>query len=101
MGFGRNAEAGESGLGQIRINRIIGVFVYVLLKQGNLRIRVVYFKFSRRRVGPGRDSGLHKPQARMFEDLLDNLLVLDETDDAHLALALRARKRVHFVYFLN
>jgi len=55
-------------LGQIGIDGIIGIRMERLFGQGNLRLRVVYFKLSRWRVGPGRDLGFDKPQAKVLQN---------------------------------
>ena len=88
-------------LGQIDINRIIGVCVEERFSWGKLRIRVVYFKLSGRGIGPGRDLGFDHPQAKVLEDLFDDLVIFDEADDPHGPLTSGAAERVDFVDFLN
>ena len=72
-----------------------------LFGQGNLRIGLVYFKLSRRRVGPGREPGFGKPQAKVLENLRDDLLILYKADDVHGPLAFGTGEGVDFVDFLD
>ena len=88
-------------LGKTDIDRIIGIRMERLFGQGKLRVRIVYFKLSRRRVGLGRDPGFDKPQTKVLENLRDDFLIFYEADDAHRSVALGPGERVDFLDFLN
>jgi hypothetical protein len=88
-------------LGKIGTDGIIGILMERLFGHGNLRIAVVYFKVSRRRIGPGREPGFDKPQAKVLENLRDDLLILYKADDAHGLLAFGTGEGVDFVDFLD
>jgi hypothetical protein len=60
-------------LGRIRINRIIGVYVKVLSRWRDLRIRVFYVNFGRWGIRPWRDFGFNKPQTEVLEDFFDDV----------------------------
>lgn len=55
----------------------------------------------------GRRSGFHLPESQMLEVLFDDLIILDEGNDLHPPLALRADQGVHLnhvshiIEFLN
>ena len=88
-------------LGKIGIDGIIGIPMERLFGPGNLRIRVVYFKLSGRRVGLGRDPGFDKPQPKVLENLRDDLPIFYKADDPHGPLAFRTGEGVDFVDFLD
>ena len=56
-----------------------------------------------RRIGTGRCEGvgLRIPDLKVFEDSFDDIDIVDERDDAHVAAADNTRKRIDLVHLLN
>lgn len=65
----------------------------LITRQAKLGIRIVnsYLQGLRWIVGLGRRSGFYIPQTRVFENLLYDMPVLDESQNFHPAVALGTR----------
>ena len=77
---------------QIGIHRVIRVHVEGIRGQ-NLRLRIIEVNRYGGRLHLGRRSCLHLPQPKMLEDLLNDFLVLNKTDDLHPSLTFRTGQR--------
>ena len=77
-------------VGGVHINRISGVYMVLLSGRRHLRIGVVYVRFGRWGNGSGWNFAFHKPQTKVLEYSLDDLVILYKADDSHSSLTFGA-----------
>jgi hypothetical protein len=84
---------------KVGFNRIISIN-YVIIRAGRCGFIIDNKGFSWRAMRSRRRFALDPPQAQVFEDLFDELFILDERDNPHRARALRAHQWINIIDFL-